>query len=89
MDRKDRQIVEAFHTLQNQSLPTKEQKEMMLNRIMVECECHNASFVQRLTGFVSAYPWRIAFAASAVQCVILTLIFGTRYTNLFLGMLGG
>jgi len=89
MDKKDSLLKKAFDALENNLLPTESQKEIMLNRIMLECENENASCIEKLKQIVIVYPWRLAFAASAVQTVAFTLIFGTQYTNLFIGVLGG
>jgi len=87
MDKKDSSLKKAFEALEHNSLPTESQKEIMLNRIMLNCE--SASYFEKLKRIVVVYPWRLAFAASAVQTVAFTLIFGTQYTNLFLGVFGG
>lgn len=89
MDKKDSSLKKAFETLEDNSFPTESQKEIMLNRVMLECERENASYIEKLKLIISVYPWRIAFAASAIQAVAFTLLFGTQYTNLFLGVFGG
>ena len=89
MNKKDYALKKTFETLKDHALPTEPQKEMMLNRILLECECENTSILSRLEQVVRVYPWRTAFAASAVQAAALTLIFGTGYTHLFLGVIGG
>ena len=89
MDKKDSLLKKAFDALEHNSLPTESQKEIMLNRIMLECERENSSCIEKLKRIVIVYPWRLAFAASAVQAVAFTLIFGTQYTNLFIGVFGG
>lgn len=89
MDKKDSLLKKAFDALEHNSLPTESQKESMLNRIMMECENENSSCIEKLKRIVIVYPWRLAFAVSAVQAVAFTLIFGTQYTNLFMGVFGG
>lgn len=89
MDKKDSLLKKAFDALEHNSLPTESQKEIMLNRIMLGCEDENSSGIEKLKRIVIVYPWRLAFAASAVQAVAFTLIFGTQYTNLFIGVFGG
>ena len=89
MNKKDSLLEKAFKTLEQTSYPTEDQKKAMLNRITLECEVRNASGIEKLKRFIGVYPWRFAFAASAVQAAAFTLIFGTQYTNLFLGFFGG
>jgi hypothetical protein len=89
MNEKDSLLKKAFDTLENNSLPTESQKEIMLNRIMLEGENENSSCIEKLKRIVIVYPWRLAFVVSAVQAAAFTLIFGTQYTNLFLGVFGG
>lgn len=89
MAKKDDLLERAFGTLEENQGPTEQQKDIILNRILKECKTENVSGARRLKKLVISYPWRFAFAASAVQAVICTLIFGTRYTNLFLNFFGG
>lgn len=89
MNRKDDFLKKVLELLKQESMPTKQQKDIMLDRILMECKRENVSEFGRLKKMVIAYPWRIAFATSAVQAAIFTIIFGTRYTNLFLGFIGG
>lgn len=89
MDKKESLLKKAFGTLEEISFPSESQKEIMLNRVMLECRSESVSRFEKLKQMVSTYPWRLAFAASAVQAVAFTLIFGTQYTNLLLGVFGG
>lgn len=89
MNKKDSMLEKAFKTMEQTSYPTKAQKEAMLSRILLECEAENASGIEKLKRLIGVYPWRFAFAASAVQAAAFTLLFGAQYTNLFLGLFGG
>ena len=89
MAKNDDLFERAFSALEQESRPTEQQKDRMLNRILMECKVENDSAFVRLKKMVVAYPWRVAFTASAVQAVVFTIIFGTQYTNLFLGFFGG
>ena len=88
MSRKDDFFENAFKTLQEEGLPIESQKASMLKNILANVQ-ENDSILMRIKQFVASYPWRTAFAASTLQAVVFTLIFGTRYTNLFLSFFGG
>lgn len=83
-------IKKALETLQADAHPTNEQKEWMLKNILVECRKEEKlnTFIL-LKQWITIYPWRFAFATSAVQAIVFTIIYGTKYTNLFLGFYGG
>lgn len=89
MDRNDDLLKKAFQKLAQEGKPTEQQKDMMLNRILMEYESENVSRIDRFKNWVTQYPWRFAFIASGVQAVVFTLVIGTQYTNLFLGFFGG
>lgn len=90
MEKRDDFFNRAFEVLDQQAVkPTEQQKERMLNNILMECKAENISAVGRLKRFVVFKPWKFAFTASAVQAVVFTMIFGTQYTNLFLSFFGG
>jgi hypothetical protein len=89
MNQKDDFLKKALGLLKQESMPTKQQKDIMLDRILMECKRENVSGFGRLKKMVIIYPWRVAFTVSAVQAAVFTIIFGTRYTNLFLGFFGG
>lgn len=78
-----------FDILNGGSVPTDAQKEKMLRHILTESRLQNNSALTRAGRWIAAYPWRFAFGAAAVQAAVCTLIFGTQYTNLLLGMFGG
>jgi hypothetical protein len=89
MANKDDLFEQAFKVLEQEGKPTEQQKDRMLNHILMECKAENSSSALRLKRLVVTYPWRFAFAASVVQTVVFTMIFGTQYTNLFLSFFGG
>lgn len=85
----DNLLERAFSTIKQESLPTQEQKDIMLDQILNECKSEKTSALIKMKKIVIAYPWRFAFTVSTVQSVVFTIIFGTRYTNLFLNFFGG
>lgn len=89
MPNKDELFEKAFEVLKQDGIPTEHQKNIMLNRILMECKAENTSGIGKLKKMIVVYPWRFAFTASAVQAVVFTMIFGTQYTNLFLSFFGG
>lgn len=89
MPKKDELFEKAFEMLEQDGIPTEQQKEIMLNRILMECKAENTLGIGRFKKMVIAYPWRFAFTVSAVQAIVFTMIFGTQYTNLFLSFFGG
>lgn len=78
----------AFDTLKEPERPTERQKDNMLNYILSEGG-KKAFLCDKLCGIITIYPWRFAFGISTIQTVICTLLFGTKYTNLFLSIFGG
>lgn len=89
MPKKDELFEKAFKLLKQDGIPTELQKDIMLNGILMECKADNSYGIGRFKKMVITYPWRFAFAVSAVQAVVFTMIFGTQYTNLFLSFFGG
>lgn len=89
MPKKDEFIEKAFEVFEQDGIPTERQKDMMLNRILIECKAEDTSGIGKIKKMIVTYPWRFAFTASAVQAVVFTMIFGTQYTNLFLSFFGG
>lgn len=79
----------TYNVLENAALPTEQQKEKMLNQILLEYRKYNVSPTARIFRLITVYPWRFAFVFSTVQAVICTMIWGTGYTNVFLRILGG
>lgn len=89
MSKKDDSIKTALGFIEEVPMPTEQQKDKMLNHVLAACREETVSGFDSLREIVITYPWRFAFTASAIQAVILTMIFGTQYTNLFLGFFGG
>lgn len=80
----------AFLTIkETTTLPTRQQKDMMLDQILKECKSKKTSAFVKIKNKVITYPWRFAFAVSAVQTTAFTIVFGTKYTNLFFNFFGG
>ena len=87
MDKRDEILKEAFSAYgEGTTSPTDAQKDKMLHNIMLEGQKKEPGRLQRL---IFAYPWRTAFALSAIQTAAFSVIFGTRYANLLLGFFGG
>jgi len=89
MTKKDDLLERAFVTLKQESTLTEQQKEVMLNCILMNCNEKKDSSFSKLKKILIAYPWRFAFTTSIIQSVVFTIIFGTQYTNLFLVFNGG
>lgn len=80
----------AFDTLKNAVRPTEAPKEKILNQVLINIRRLDDNTVpSKLWKWASIYPWRFAFGVSAVQAVVFTLIFGTKYTNFFISFFGG
>jgi hypothetical protein len=82
-------LKKALREPTKESLPTRQQKDAMLNKILMEGRQSNITIFTRFAQVVTVYPWRFAIAGSVLQAIVLTLLFGTKYTNLFLNYFGG
>ncbi|MCI2988874.1 hypothetical protein LV832_15855 [[Clostridium] innocuum] len=70
-------------------LPTKEQKERMLQNILYEAENQKTNtWLQNIKEFIINRPYRFAFSISAIQAIVFTVLFGSNYTNLILNLFG-
>ena len=79
----------VFDNLQDNSIPTEEQKQKMRAFVLSQGVQQDESFMQKLGAWISVRPWRFAFCVSAVQAAVFTLLFGAQYTNLLLSVFGG
>lgn len=79
----------TYTILENYALPTKQQKEKMLNQILLEYRKYDVTPEEKLFKLITVYPWRFAFGFSTVQAVLCSLIWGTGYTNMVLRVFGG
>jgi hypothetical protein len=79
----------TYTILENAALPTKHQKEKMLDQILLECHKYDASPAEKISKLITVYPWRFAFGLSTVQALLCTMIWGTGYTNMVLRIFGG
>ena len=79
----------TYTMLESVALPTKQQKEKMLNQVLFECRKCDASPAAKICRLITVYPWRVAFVFSTLQAVLCTMIWGTGYTNIFLRVFGG
>ncbi len=92
----DKFFKKSFESLNEISNPTQEQKQDMLNKVLFETNIQanihssNQKIYKRsiFKNMVFVYPWRFALAASTIQAIALTAIFGTKYTNLVFQLLG-
>ena len=79
----------TYTILENEALPTKQQKEKILDHILLECRKYDASLAEKISKLITIYPWRFAFGLSTVQAVLCTMIWGEGYTNMVLRVFGG
>ena len=89
MKKKNDPFEGIFDGLQDNTLPTNEQKERMLKNILMESRVQEISLLEKVENWITVYPWRFAFGTAAVQTAVCTLIFGKAYTNLFINFFGG
>lgn len=78
-----------FDSLYEKSLPTYEQKEKILNYVLLESNSRSSTVWEKAGRWIADYPWRFAFSVAVAQAILCTLIFGTAYTNLILSFIGG
>lgn len=78
----------SFDALHAISSSTDEQKEAVLQKVLLQSQSEKASPLQRLKNIVVVYPWRVAFGASGIQTIICTILFGSNYTNFILQWMG-
>lgn len=79
----------TYTILKNAALPTEQQKENMLNNVLVECRKYHMSPALKISRLITVYPWRFAFGLSTIQAVLCTMIWGSGYTNMILRVFGG
>lgn len=89
MRKDDKFFKEAFKSLNEVSAPDNEQKNRILNNVMLESAAQTTTQPISIIRLVTVYPWRFAFGAAFIQTVVCTLIFGSQYTNFILGIIGG
>lgn len=86
----DRWFREALRSVEREARPSEAQKEKMLSRVVNAAMPSEPLWRERLARLATVYPWRFAFGLSAIQAVLGTLIWGTKYTCLLMGfMIGG
>jgi hypothetical protein len=81
-------IKKALKSLDDRAKPSQEQKQIMLENLLIQAQTGEASGFERLQKMVTVYPWRFGFGVSALQAVLFTLLFGSNYTNFILQLLG-
>jgi hypothetical protein len=79
----------TYAILKDSALPTKEQKDRMLGKVLLEARKYDASPAAKISRWITVYPWRFAFGVAAVQAALCTLIWGSGYTNVVLSIFGG
>ena len=82
-------LEKVFDNLWENMPPTDVQKEKMLSHVLMSNRLHASTFGENIERWVAVYPWRFAFSAATIQAIVLTLIFGAKYTNLLLLAFGG
>lgn len=82
-------LKKAFNTIKTVEQPSTQQKNKMLDNILLESRQQNSTLWAKFRNFIFVYPWRFAFGLSTAQAVVCTLLFGTKYTNIFLSFFGG
>lgn len=90
MPKKDEFFEKAFEVLAQEGIPTEQQQDRMLNRILMKCKAENTSGIGKIINMVVTYPWRFAFIASAVQAVVVAfteVFFYIFWNNTIWGML--
>jgi hypothetical protein len=86
----DRWFGEALRDAAQEARLSGAQKEKMVSRVINTAVPGKPLWRERAEYLVTVYPWRFAFGLSAVQAVLGTLIWGTKYTGLLIGfMIGG
>jgi len=80
--------LKSLESLNVSSAPTQKQKEIILNKVLIQSKTQNASILLKFKNMVFVRPWRFALGASAFQAIVLTAIFGSKYTNLLIGFMG-
>lgn len=81
-------IEKALKSLEEGSQPSQKQKQIMLENLLFRVQTKEGLGVGRFRNMVIVYPWRFGFGVSAIQAVLLTLMFGSNYTNFILQFLG-
>lgn len=81
-------IENSFKSLNEISQPSKEQKETILSKVLFEARTESDSKRTNFKDVFLFYPWRFALGASAIQAIVFTVIFGSKYTNLVFQFLG-
>lgn len=61
MPRKDEFIEKAFKVFEQDGIPTEQQKDMMLSRILTECKAEDTSGIGKIKKMIVTYPWRFGF----------------------------
>ena len=58
MPRKDEFIEKAFEVFEQDGIPTEQQRNMMLSRILTECKAEDTSGIGKIKKMIVTYPWR-------------------------------
>jgi hypothetical protein len=81
-------IENSLTSLSRSSSPTTEQKEAILNKVLIRAEAETLAKKPILANLIFDYPWRFALGLSTVQAILSVAVFGSRYTNLILKFIG-
>ena len=64
-------IKKALKSLDDRAKPSQEQKQIMLENLLIQAQTGEASGFERLQKMVTVYPWRFGFGVSALQAVFV------------------
>ena len=84
----DRFFEKSFKTLNEVSNPTNQQKEIILQKVLIQSQSEKVSTLCHMKNMIVVYPWRFAFGVSTIQAISLTILFGSNYTNFILQFMG-
>lgn len=84
----DKYIENIFETLNEISSPTDRQKQNILEKVLIHSQTEKTYTKYSLKNMIVVYPWRFAFGVSTIQTAVLTILFGSNYTNFILQLMG-
>jgi len=81
-------IEKSLTSLTGSTAPTQNQKEEILNKVLLLAKAEDIPGKAWFKNLVFVYPWRFALGASTLQAVVLTAVFGSKYTDLIFQFIG-
>lgn len=88
MKKKSDPLEKAFRQISCDTALSQVEKDEILRNVLMEAK-NQQEEPSPLYRLFSIYPWRIALGLSVLQACVLTLMFGTQYTNIILRVFGG